>query len=62
MDSKNTNTRTRKTLKSDPRNAASSPAEMTLKILSTMGVTRGVRFLDKFGKFIFSPQRRTYSS
>jgi len=63
MDSKNTNTRTRaKKLNTGSGKAVYSPAEITLKILSSMGVTRGVRFLDKFGKFMFGPQRRTYSS
>lgn len=31
-----------------------TPADITLNLLAAMGVERGVRFLDAYGKFIFS--------
>ncbi|MGD1093376.1 MAG: hypothetical protein ABSB35_15475 [Bryobacteraceae bacterium] len=31
-----------------------TPEAITLKLLAAMGVERGVRFLDAYGKFIFS--------
>ena len=30
-----------------------TPEDITLKLLAAMGVERGVRFLDAYGKFIF---------
>jgi len=63
METKNTKPRSRKyrpeekTVRQGFQNGSANSADITLKILATMGVARGVRFLDRFGKSIFNAQR-----